>query len=87
MALDAPRLVTLNEGGKMRVEITEKKLRDGGYDLVEGDTLTVPDELGKAWCARGWCRDTEGKVATGERVAGVAEIAPKKARHATTKGG
>lgn len=74
----------------MRVEITEKKLRDSGYDLTEGDTITVPDEVGKAWCAAGWCRDTEGKVETGERIVTGAQLQPKKARHAstsTTKGG
>ena len=65
----------------MRVEITEKKLKDGGYDLVEGDTITVPDELGNAWCARGWCRDTEGKVATGERIPGAAQLEVQTAKH------
>lgn len=69
----------------MRVEITEKKLRDAGYDLVEGDTLTVPDEVGAAWCGHGWARDVEGKIATGERrvVRGL-RVNPRSARHATT---
>jgi hypothetical protein len=65
----------------MRVEITEKRLRDGGYNLSEGDTITVPADVGKAWCANGWARDTEGKVATGERRVIGAELEPAKARH------
>lgn len=70
----------------MRVEITESKLKDAGYDLVEGDSLTVPDEVGAKWCARGWAKDTEGKVATGERKPGAAKVAPAKATHATKRG-
>ncbi len=71
----------------MRVEITEKKLKDAGYDLVEGDTLTVPEEVGKTWCSRGWCKDTEGKVATGERTPGAQAVQPQKSTHTTKKGG
>jgi len=67
----------------MRVEITETKLRDSGYDLTEGDTLTVPDEVGASWCANGWAKDTEGKVETGERIVTGAQLQPKKARHAS----
>lgn len=69
----------------MRVEITEKKLRDAGYNLAEGDVVTVPDEVGKAWCSHGWCRDVDGKVPTGERKVTGAEIQPAKSRH-TAKG-
>lgn len=65
----------------MRVEITEKKLKDGGYDLVEGDTITVPDELGAEWCRHGWAKDTDGKVPTGERIVQGAEVQPKSAKH------
>jgi hypothetical protein len=65
----------------MRVEITEKKLKDAGYDLVEGDTLTVPDELGADWCGRGWAKDTEGKVATGERIVQGATVRADSAKH------
>jgi hypothetical protein len=68
----------------MRVEITEKKLRDAGYDLVEGDTLTVPDELGADWCGRGWAKDTEGKVPTGERIVHGAQLEPAKVRSQST---
>lgn len=72
----------------MRVEITESKLKDAGYDLVEGDTLTVPDEVGKAWCAHGWAKDTDGKVPTGERIVTGATLQPAKAAHkATAKNG
>jgi hypothetical protein len=66
----------------MRVKITEKRLRDGGYDLSEGDTITVPDELGATWCGHGWCEDVDGKVKTGERRVVGAELQPAKARHA-----
>ena len=65
----------------MRVEITEKRLRDSGYDLRAGDTLTVRAEVGRTWCAHGWARDTEGKVETGERVVVGATVEPVKARH------
>lgn len=65
----------------MRVEITEKKLRDAGYDLREGDTITVPADTGKRWCELGWAKDTEGKVATGERKVIGAELLPAKATH------
>lgn len=66
----------------MRVEILEKKLRDAGHDLVEGDTITVSDELGARWCALGWARDTDGKVATAERSIAPVVVNPKKATHA-----
>ena len=52
----------------MRVAVTEKSLRDAGYNLTEGDTITVPDEVGKVWCKHGWAKDTEGKVPTGKRI-------------------
>ncbi len=52
----------------MRVKVTEDVLRDAGYDLVKDDTITVPEELGTKWCICGWAEDTEGNVATGERV-------------------
>jgi hypothetical protein len=52
----------------MKVEITETRLRDAGYNLVEGDTLTVPDEVGTTWCHYGWAKDVDGKVPTGRRI-------------------
>lgn len=51
----------------MKVEITEKSLKDAGYNLVEGDTITVPDEIGAAWCGHGWAKDVDGTVPTGTR--------------------
>lgn len=60
----------------MRVEILSKKLRDAGYNLVEGDAITVPDETGRFWCDRGWAKDTSGEYATGERKPGVHRIQP-----------
>ena len=74
----------------MRVEITEKKLRDSGYDLTEGDIIAVPSDVGSSWCANGWAKDVEGKVATGERKPGVQQLKVEKAKHvtkSTTKGG
>lgn len=66
----------------MRVKVLEKKLKDAGYDLVEGDTVTVSDEIGAAWCGHGWAEDVDGNVATGERkVMGDTVINPKKAVH------
>lgn len=65
----------------MRVEVTEARLRDGGYNLVEGDTVTVPDKIGRAWCAAGWAKDTEGEVETGERRVVGEVLKPTKARH------
>lgn len=52
----------------MRVEVTERTLKSDGYTLVEGDTITVPDEVGQMWCAAGWGKDTSGTVETGPRV-------------------
>lgn len=70
----------------MRVEVTEAKLRDAGYDLREGDTITVPRAVGEDWCAHGWARDTAGEVPTGERrVVMGAAVNPKKAAHAHTE--
>lgn len=64
----------------MRVEVLEEKLRSDGFNLVKGDTVTVPDEVGTAWCGHGWARDTEGKVETGERVVIGHTLQPAKAR-------
>ena len=54
----------------MRVTITEKKLKDAGYNLVHGDTLTVDNALGAKWCQLGWAQDADGVVPTGERIPG-----------------
>lgn len=66
----------------MRVEITEERLKDAGYNLTRGDTITVPDEVGAAWCSHGWAKDVDGNVATGERVVVGATLTPTKAQHA-----
>jgi len=50
----------------MRVEALERISSDG-YSLEKDDVLTVPDEIGAAWCRNGWGRDTAGVVETGER--------------------
>lgn len=58
----------------MKVEVTEKALKSDGYNLVEGDTLTVPDEVGARWCGYGWAKDVDGKVETGERKPGAQRL-------------
>jgi hypothetical protein len=68
----------------MRVEITERKLKDCGYNLVDGDILTVPDEVGAAWCGHGWAKDVDGMMPTGQRIVHGATLQPAKARHAVT---
>lgn len=65
----------------MRVQVLEQKLKSHGYSLVKDDTLTVPDEVGEAWCAHGWAKDTEGKVPTGERRVLNARMDIKPAAH------
>jgi hypothetical protein len=61
----------------MKVEITETRLRDAGYNLVAGDALTVPDEVGTTWCRHGWAKDTDGAVPTGRRIVRGATIEPE----------
>lgn len=68
----------------MRVKITEKKLKDAGYDLAEGDSITVSDDLGRTWCGHGWAKDLDGKVASGERKVTGAQLQPQKGRHTST---
>lgn len=68
----------------MRVEITEKKLKDAGYSLVEGDTITVPDEVGAYWCGLGWAKDVDGKVPTGERIVTGARLEVQNVKHKMT---
>lgn len=62
----------------MKIEVTEKSLKDAGYALVEGDSITVPDDVGKEWCRLGWAKDVAGKVPTGERKVVGAELIPAK---------
>lgn len=71
----------------MRVEILEERLSSedstGRHHLLgKGDVITVPDDTGAEWCARGWAKDAYGKVPTGERVAGAAVVQPNKTKHA-----
>lgn len=65
----------------MRVEITEVRLRDAGFNQVQGDVITVPDEVGKAWCRRGWAKDVDGNVPTGKRIVRGAVVQPDAAAH------
>jgi hypothetical protein len=44
-------------------------IKAAGYVLDAGDVkVNLPDDIGAAWCARGWGRDLDGIVPTGERV-------------------
>lgn len=78
----------------MRIEVTEDRLSDTDadtgrhYALAKGDVVTVPDAYGAKLCARGWAKDVDGKVKTGERKAGPEVLAPKKKTVAAkTRGG
>lgn len=68
----------------MRIEVTEDFLKSDGYILVAGDIITVPDEVGAAWCALGWAKDTAGIVATGERVVLDASLIVHSAKQTVT---
>ncbi len=74
----------------MRVEITEKRLSDTDHETErhylqhEGDVITVPDELGTKWCSRGWAKDVDGNVATGERIVSGAELRVDNGAHASS---
>lgn len=63
----------------MRIEITEKRISDVGPDghlnvWHEGDVVTVDDAYGAELCRRGWAKDVDGKVATGERRPGAQRL-------------
>lgn len=49
-----------------RVEILTAKLSSDGYKLYSGDRVTIPDELAKKWCNRGWAEDMTGEYSTGQ---------------------
>lgn len=72
----------------MRVEILEERLSSedsaGRHHLLgKGDVITVPDDTGAAWCAAGWAKDVNGKIATGERRTDVVTVNAKKSQHAS----
>jgi hypothetical protein len=68
----------------MRVEVTEERLKDAGLSLVKGDIVTVPDEVGWAWCRHGWAKDTAGVVPTGPRIVRGEAIEPQSTKHVAT---
>lgn len=68
----------------MQVEILEERLSSDGFAGEKGDRLTVPDEVGAAWCGYGWAKDMSDKVPTGERNISPVEINPKKIQHNNT---
>lgn len=52
----------------MKVKILEDGgIRHAGQHFESGDEVTVPDEVGAAWCGVGWAEDLAGNVETGER--------------------
>ncbi len=65
----------------MQVEILEEKLSSDGFTGLKGDRLTVPDNIGAAWCGHGWVKDMSDKIPTGERNTNPVEINPKKLNH------
>lgn len=68
----------------MQVEILEERLSSDGLFGTKGDRLTVPDEVGAAWCRYGWAKDMSDSVPTGERNTNPVEINPKKVQHNNT---
>jgi len=62
----------------MQVEILEERLSSDGFAGCMGDRFTVPDDVGAAWCSRGWAKDLAGVVKTGERKTHNVNINPKK---------
>jgi hypothetical protein len=50
----------------MRIEALES-IKSDGWVLVQGDSVQVPDEVGRRWCVAGWAQDASGQVPTGER--------------------
>ena len=65
----------------MKVEILEKKLKSHGYIFEQGDVVTVPDDVGVAWCGNGWAKDMDGNTPTAERNTKPVTINPKKLQH------
>jgi hypothetical protein len=78
----------------MRVEITEENGKNGHaistkdpetgrlYVQAKGDVITVSDSFGALLCGRGWAKDVDGNVPTGERIVRGATVRPKSAKHA-----
>ena len=61
-------------------------LKSRGYHLSPGDTITVPDEIGAEWCARGWASDADGLVPTGERKPGAQRLNPASVKAEVGRG-
>lgn len=66
---------------------TRTKLKDAGYNLGEGDVVTVDDEIGKAWCDAGWAEDVAGAHPSAPLVPGVAAVKAEKLTQSHAKGG
>ena len=84
-AATAAASTTDTDDGKVRVRITEDRLRDAGYDLSKGDSITVSAELAQYWVGLGWADDPTGNIATGERIPGAR--APLDVQDAPTRSG
>jgi hypothetical protein len=71
----------------MKVEITEDILRHEDvensklYDLVKGDIITVPDEVGHYFLACGWAKDVDGQVEAAARNTNPVQLSPKNGNH------
>ena len=64
----------------MKIEALNS-IKSDGYVLDPEDVKTVPDEIGAAWCARGWAKDMAGGVPTGGRVVLKAKLAVDTVKH------
>lgn len=65
----------------MKIEALEN-IKSHNLVLTSGDIVTVPDDVGAELCARGWARDIDGTIATGERIVLDARIVVDTAVHA-----
>ena len=66
----------------MKIEALED-IKSDRWDLTQGDFVTVPDDVGANWCARGWASDCAGLVPTGNRVVLNARVTVIPAIHST----
>lgn len=64
----------------MRIEAIDRirATDDDGRDLhmEPGDIRTVGDNIGKLACERGWAKDVDGKVETGEKSRDAVTVSP-----------
>ena len=60
----------------MRIEMlsTVKHETPEGLVFQAGEVRQVSDAVGRLFCAKGWAKDLDNRVPTGERVAGATEL-------------